>query len=291
MGATTRKRTMTADIVQQLAALDPVFASTAHPLPWCRELARGSAGSSWIVQGTRCVWVLKSTRDLDWLAQVERISRLQNGVAAMGLAPRLHFVAAGQLWARHYLPGRVWTSADLETSANVARLLGVLRSLHRCPIPSEWHTDASLVFDMQRDVAARWQRVSPLLASDRRLQLCDRVQELGKLLTKVSVSRRAPALLHLDVHAGNIIENDGLTLIDWEYAALGDPLWDLAQLCVAQPQLSGNPQQWLQWLGLERGTDVDEWRAACEAYRLLNDLWYCEREQQVSGHVEIKPIP
>ncbi|WP_448310402.1 thiamine kinase [Pantoea sp. PGP6] len=46
--------------------------------------------------------------------------------------------------------------------------------------------------------------------------------------------RLAP--LHMDVHAGNLIDGEqGLRLIDWEYAADGDVALELAAVCAADP--------------------------------------------------------
>lgn len=48
--------------------------------------------------------------------------------------------------------------------------------------------------------------------------------------------RLAP--LHLDVHAGNLlVDEQGIQLIDWEYALDGDIALELAALCNSEPQL------------------------------------------------------
>ena len=47
--------------------------------------------------------------------------------------------------------------------------------------------------------------------------------------------RLAP--LHMDLHAGNVIQSpEGLCLIDWEYAADGDVALELAAVCASDPQ-------------------------------------------------------
>ena len=49
--------------------------------------------------------------------------------------------------------------------------------------------------------------------------------------------------LHMDVHAGNLIQGaQGLRLIDWEYAADGDVALELAALCAADPH---HQAEWL----------------------------------------------
>lgn len=46
--------------------------------------------------------------------------------------------------------------------------------------------------------------------------------------------RLAP--LHMDLHAGNVIQSpEGLRLIDWEYAADGDVALELAAVCASDP--------------------------------------------------------
>ena len=42
-------------------------------------------------------------------------------------------------------------------------------------------------------------------------------------------ARAAPVLCHSDLHAQNlVVAAHGLVLLDWEYAHVSDPLWDLA---------------------------------------------------------------
>ena len=53
--------------------------------------------------------------------------------------------------------------------------------------------------------------------------------------------RLAP--LHMDLHAGNVIQGpEGLRLIDWEYAADGDVALELAAVCASDPQ---HQAEWL----------------------------------------------
>ncbi|MFD6328015.1 phosphotransferase family protein [Streptomyces niveus] len=58
----------------------------------------------------------------------------------------------------------------------------------------------------------------------------DRLREL--LVGRRCVLPRTPALLHGDLNPWNLIRNekrDGLTIIDWEMAMVGDPLYDLVR--------------------------------------------------------------
>ena len=57
--------------------------------------------------------------------------------------------------------------------------------------------------------------------------MADKAQQLFRELNEVS---KTQCLCHNDLNSANIIEGQGLTLIDWEYAAIGDPLFDLATI-------------------------------------------------------------
>ncbi|MFC3573200.1 phosphotransferase [Streptomyces yaanensis] len=64
----------------------------------------------------------------------------------------------------------------------------------------------------------------------RELGLPDSVR-LDEILTRHILTPRRPVLLHGDLNPWNLVrrEDGGLTLIDWEMAALGDPLYDLVR--------------------------------------------------------------
>jgi thiamine kinase-like enzyme len=60
----------------------------------------------------------------------------------------------------------------------------------------------------------------------------------AQVLSKLGPGR-APALCHHDIHAQNLVTDPAgrLWLVDWEYAGLGDPVFDLAS-CASQLELS-----------------------------------------------------
>jgi thiamine kinase-like enzyme len=85
-------------------------------------------------------------------------------------------------------------------------------------------------------------------------------------------------LCHNDVHHLNIVDGDSLRLIDWEYAGVGEPLFDLASVCVyhryrrAQRErlLSAYaaPSETVSWQRLE---------LACWLFDYIRDLWLAVR--------------
>jgi len=116
-----------------------------------------------------------------------------------------------------YQEGHSWREADLHNKKNLGRIGKLLQRLHQVPI------DAKPV-DLSRYAC----RYAQQLATDE----ADRIaREAGKLADKWCAENSRHVLCHNDPIAGNIIEtkeNDRLVLIDWEYAGLGEPCFDLA---------------------------------------------------------------
>ena len=87
------------------------------------------------------------------------------------------------------------------------------------------------------------------------------------------VSHRAPALLHGDLNPWNLVRRDdhlALTIIDWEMAIVGDPLYDLVRhmhLTPTRPEI--RDRMFRRWeLGLPDEYTVD-WRKDWRAYRWI----------------------
>ena len=134
--------------------------------------------------------------------------------AARSLAPEpiVCDPASGLLITR-YLAGRTWTAADFTDRHQLVRLGRTFAALHAIPPPAGMRR-----LDLAVHVAALEARTTPVSA---RLGAA-----AGTLIARLGGS--APVLCHNDVHAGNVIDDGCLRLIDWEYAAIGDPRFDLA---------------------------------------------------------------
>ncbi len=88
---------------------------------------------------------------------------------------------------------------------------------------------------------------------------------------------RSQALCHNDVHAQNMVLDPAgrLWLVDWEYAGLGDPVFDLAS-CLSQLELSAADARLLCHEYIRSGGTV-EWARldlACWAFDYVQWLWY-----------------
>ncbi|MEU6348717.1 aminoglycoside phosphotransferase family protein [Streptomyces sp. NPDC047072] len=96
---------------------------------------------------------------------------------------------------------------------------------------------------------------------------------LGEVLSGYLVTPRRPALLHGSLNPWNLVRRDdelALTIIDWDMALVGDPLYDLARhmyLTPTQPEMRRRMlARWVRGMGDEACTNVYE---ELELYRRL----------------------
>ena len=89
---------------------------------------------------------------------------------------------------------------------------------------------------------------------------------------------RTPSIIHNDLHHSNLIgSGHRLRLVDWEYAAVADPLYDLACLLAYYPQAEPHSAPLLEVTGLAVRASVDELTDIAWVYVLLSYLWYRTR--------------
>jgi len=98
-----------------------------------------------------------------------------------------------------------------------------------------------------------------------------RDEALGHL---ADIAVRDGVLCHNDVTAANVIDSGEICLIDWEYAALGDALFDLA-VVVAHHNLDDAATAHLlhAYAGRHHAqmtADLGRW---CDVYRCVLALW------------------
>jgi len=141
--------------------------------------------------------------------------------AAAGLGPPLLGAdpAAGRLLTG-WVPGQALTAAQLAAPGVLARAARLLRHLHGTgaagpPIPLE------AAITRYGDLAGPGTRAGERVRTAR-----------ARLAAARDLSEGAPVFCHGDPTPGNFIAGPGgrLTLIDWEYAGLADPYFDLAGL-------------------------------------------------------------
>ena len=186
--------------------------------------------------------------------------------ADAGLGPEVVFAEPGAgILVTRFLAGMPLRITDLQNDDTLAAIADLLRRVHRLS-PEGPSFDAV--------GAAR--RYSEVLRDDGGLRAT------ADLCVSIVADAERPAELafcHNDVVAENLIADDSLRLIDWEYAGCNDPAFDLATL-IAYHDLSEHSATSLI-SAYSGGTDaplfgrVRELSRVCDA---LHWLWLAVRE-------------
>ena len=152
--------------------------------------------------------------------------RVLERAAGAGLAPRLVFFdLEGAILLSRWVEGRSWVSYGAAAPAHLVKIAELLRRVHAlaAPSPARQVTPPQWI-KIYADALSRQSSTTsdPAL----RKAAVARTESLAELPRAVGV------VCHSDLHAMNLIqEDDSLILLDWEYAHVTDPLWDLAGWC------------------------------------------------------------
>jgi thiamine kinase len=190
-------------------------------------------------------------QDREWEA------RLLPSAAELGVAPPLVYSdpAAGVLVTR-WVDGKVWSSPDTRAASGISKIATLLRCVHtlKAPAPPRLMTPMRWVDYYSEALSA--QPVTPH-AGDLKRAARVWMTELTQLASP------PPVVCHSDLHILNLLEGGNcLVLLDWEYAHVSDPFWDLAgwsanndfgeemQLNLLSAYLGSSPTE-VQWMRLK----------------------------------------
>jgi thiamine kinase len=193
---------------------------------------------------------------------------LHAAAAAAGLASRV--LAAdpqGCFLVTQFLPGTPWREADLEEESRLAALAQTLKVLHGLPAPQVPTLDAGALLDGHlAQIAAT--------AAGEAQDLRPQVAWAHDILARQAAAGRRACIVHGDLTHTNMIGADPVRLIDWEYAAVADPLVDLACLAAYYPQVLAHGESLLAHCGLADSASLLDLEELARVYRLLSNLWY-----------------
>jgi thiamine kinase-like enzyme len=182
-------------------------------------------------------------------------------------------------WIRDYIAGEsisepVINSLGISDSL-LAYMVEQLKALHQVPV----EIDLPMV-NISEKAEAYWKILAAKQPNDEMLKM--------KPLMQVAMSEPPVGefcLCHLDpVLANWLYTAEGLKLLDWEYAGLAHPLWDLAALLQGikealpaadvethKDQIEHLEDRIIQLYGIE---DLVAWRRANVQMEYLSSLWY-----------------
>jgi thiamine kinase-like enzyme len=173
-----------------------------------------------------------------WLADESfavRVPRLDSGVLAVDrraecaaldaasadLAPEvIACEAASGILITRWIEGELWTAQRARAPDAIRSIADALTRLHAVPPPIGARSLAPLPL-----LRNYWQ-----LVGTRAPSLAARLQSVhpSVLAEAAAVSVGSAVFCHADLHHRNLIEADGLRLLDWEYAGVGEAYFDLA---------------------------------------------------------------
>ena len=158
--------------------------------------------------------------DLAWEVRVLELA------GSVDLAPRLvYFDPDNAVRLTRWAEGRSWVSHEVAAAANLEKIAALLRRVH----------DLALPMPARRVTPLQWIKIYDEALSRRTAAPSDPVLRSAALVRAealLELPRVVGAVCHSDLHAMNLIQqDDSLILLDWEYAHVTDPFWDLAGWC------------------------------------------------------------
>ncbi len=245
-----------------------------------QRLVGGHINDTWRVDTVSGCYTLRLDGPAAMRPGVERNRELllHSAAAAAGLAPPIVLaVPAAQLLVCAFLPGRTWSDADFQDLQNLQRLGERLALLHQLAPP------AALVarFDPYALTQSYLQQAAgagPLPDENTAV-----LRQLRCALDEIEAAAARPVIVHGDLPYGNVLENSQLWLLDWEYAQLADPIYDMACIAAHLPLSSSLQQRLLAAAGLGAAGDARRLPAATFVYRALTWAWHLARAERCAA--------
>jgi thiamine kinase len=189
------------------------------------EIHGGLVNDSFRVERDGRAYVLRvSARDSAELGIDRRWEcRVRRAAGEGGLAPALICcMPEDRLMVTAWAAGRVWSRDDAREPRNLTRIATPLAQVHQLTPP---HPARRM---SPRDWCDRYGSALHLPGSGIREEFLAMQLAAERHLSAHARFGACLSLCHSDAHHLNVIDNGGLALIDWEYAHVGDPFWDLA---------------------------------------------------------------
>ena len=240
----------------------------------CEPIKHGLTNESWLVRAKQDDIVVRISNTADEALQIDRQSEalVLALVSEAGIGPEVLLCDPSQrLLVTRYL-GDTWAETDAVQEENIQRLGQLFRRLHRLSPPLgvrrvELNDTLEGYF---RTLEERG--IQPTLTTK---SLRDRALQVALKLRENS----AATLCHNDVHHLNVTDDGTLRLIDWEYAGVGQRLFDLASVCVYHQYDKLQREQLLSaYTSLTELTTWHRLELACWLFDYIRDLWTAVRE-------------
>jgi aminoglycoside phosphotransferase (APT) family kinase protein len=225
--------------------------------PTVRQFQGGQSNPTYLIETPGGNFVMRKKppgKLLPSAHMVEREYKVQRALAgsAVPVARMLALceevsVIGTPFYVMAHVPGRIIATADMpeltaaDRAALYRSLIGTLACLHKV----DWRAVGLSDFGRPENYAGRQiERWSKQYAASRTHDIPEMEKLSAWLLARVPASADA-SIVHGDYRVGNTIvhptEPRIAAVLDWELATIGDPLADLAYLCMAYHMPPGGP--------------------------------------------------
>jgi len=233
------------------------------------RLSAGFSHRSFLVESGGYRYVLRTPLDSAQVEEVrfDREYRLQQQAARRGLAPPvLYAEPKSGVMLTEYRPGIVSAEHDLRDRGVLHEIAELLRRLHELP-PS---------FETFNAVGAAAAYVAAIKGSAETTRFAQRCFNIVEAMPEPAERR----FCHNDVVAENLVRGHTLQLIDFEFAADNDPLFDLASI-IGWHDLTPRESDWLltAYVGSTAADSRDRLQQQLRLFDALQWLWLAEQRQ------------
>lgn len=256
------------DRVRALAA--EVLGVEARAIRRVERIEHGLTNENWIARTPQKAVVVRFNSPNAAALGVDRRSeeRVLQIAARAGVGPRvLRCDAAAHLLITELLPGTPWSVEYARSTAGIARLAALMRDVHAISIVDGIkRVDALTVVEHYWATLDRAGQLALAGAAEQRAA----AQVVGQQLR----DELRPRLCHNDVHHLNLMDDGSVRLLDWEYAGIGDPYFDLAGICCYHDYDADQCEQLLQhYLGREDDKARARLESARWIFNYIRALW------------------
>ena len=246
----------------------------AGEIQFIERIKHGLTNDSWRVTSDRADLVVRRGNASEASLQIDRASEsaVLELVAAAHLGPEVIVNDPAQRVLITRYAGPTWTPTQALDVSNIDRLAAVFARLHALDAPEQVQR-----LDLDRVVIGYLTTLAEhdAAASLRALALQARATHTIEMLRRESDA----CLCHNDVHALNIVDGSELRLIDWEYAGIGEPFFDLASVCVYHTYDRRRRQRLLSsYSALANDDAYRRLELCCWLFEYVRDLWIAVRE-------------
>lgn len=244
-----------------------------RPVRASRPLKGGLTNISWLaeVEGMAVVVRLSHADEHDLQIDREHECRVLRAVAAAGIAPAvLACVPDRHVLVTRYLDGDLWDEATVRVPANIERVASLLKRLHAVTVDRSFH-----ILDLPANIERYWATLARMGRDRPAADLAAR--DILKMAGAFANGARR-CLCHNDVHHLNLVDTGRLWLLDWEYAAVGDPFFDLASVCCYHSYDAAARECLVQaYRGRVDAAAITRLELACWVFDYVRKLWMAVR--------------